>query len=83
MVTIERCWFLTRMDLELVEALTIYALHITLRHKGIRVDLVDELENHMALTTLCHNEKHLDLTTGMETVGFDHCCTTMRIDCDA
>ena len=33
-----------RLHLELVEALTIYALHITLRHKGIRVDLVDENE---------------------------------------
>ena len=54
-----------------------------LRDESTRVDVVDDLENGIALTTLGHDEEHLHLMTRVEAVSFDDRSTTMGIDSDA
>ena len=71
------------MHLELVEALTIDTDDIGLSDESTRVDVVDDLENGIALTTLGHDEEHLHLMTRVEAVSFDDRSTTMGIDSDA
>jgi hypothetical protein len=45
----------------MVEAFTIDTDNSALRDKGLRVNLVDNLENHRALTLLSQYEKHFHL----------------------
>ena len=71
------------VHLELVKALTIDTNDIGLSDEGTRVDVVDDLEDGVTLTTLGHDEEHLHLMARVEAVRLDDRSTTMGIDRDA
>ena len=63
--------------LEAVEALAIHTNDCTLRHKGLRIYLIDDMENHAALTTLSEYEEQLHLMTGVEASAIDDSTSTV------
>lgn len=57
--------------LEMVETLAVDAYDGTLRHKRLRVDIVDELEYAARLALLGKNEKHVDFVSGIAAATVD------------
>ena len=70
---------LFRTHLETVEALTIDTDDSTLRHKGMRIYIVDNTEDNLTLTTLCQHEEHLHVATGIESLGIYDSTSAMRL----
>ena len=71
------------VHLELVKALTIDTDDIGLCDESTGIDVVDDLEDGVTLTTLGHDEEHLHLMARVKAVRLDDRSTTMGIDRDA
>lgn len=69
--------------LEAVKSLTIYTYDSTLRHKGVRVYLIDDTEDKLTLAALGKHEEYLYVTPGIESLGIDDGTSAMRLAIDA
>ena len=77
------CLLSPAAHLEVVEALAIDADDGALRDEGVRVDLVDELEDEVALAALAEHEEHLHVVAGVEAGGVDDGAAAMALLVDA
>ena len=74
---------LAATHLELVEAFAIDTNDGTLRDEGMRVNLVDDTEDEVALPALGQHKEHLHFLTGIKTVGIKHSTAAMGLTIDA
>ena len=70
---------LFRTHFEPIESLAINTDDSTLRHKGMRVYIVDNTEDNFTLTTLCQHEEHLHVATGIESLSIYDSTSAMRL----
>ena len=63
--------------LHVVEARSVHSYHSRLRHKGMRVDFIDKLEDEVRLTLFGYAEYHLYVFLCIETVAIEHRATAV------
>ena len=63
--------------LHVVEASSVHSYHSRLRHKGMRVNFVNKLEDEVRLTLFGYAEYHLYILLGIETIAVEHRAATV------
>ena len=72
-------WF----DLELIEAIPIDTDNGCLGDEGMRVDVVDDLEDDVGLASFGHDKQHAHLMSRVEALCGNDGSAAVRIDSDA